>query len=41
MGDSANDIDLEIVETWERFVRILLVILIFTGAGLMALYHGR
>ena len=31
--------DIEIVETWERFVQILLGILALSGAALMALYR--
>jgi hypothetical protein len=41
MADPDNNIDVEIVETWGRFVRILLGILMLTAAALMALYRGR
>ena len=41
MSDHDKDIDIEIVETWERFVQILLGILVLTGVTLMAIYSRR
>ena len=38
MSDYDKDIDVEIVEAWERFVQILLGILVFTGVALLAVY---
>ena len=41
MSDYDKDIDIEIVEAWERFVQILLGILVFTGVALLAVYSRR
>ena len=41
MPESGQNIDAEIMEAWERFVRILLGIVMLTGAALIALYFDR
>ena len=41
MSDYDKDIDVELVEAWERFVKIFLGILVFTGVALMAVYSRR
>ena len=41
MSENDKDIDIEIVEAWEKFVQILLGILVFTGVALMAFYSRR
>ena len=41
MSDYEEDVDVEVVEAWERFVQILLGVLVLTGAALMAFYSRR
>ena len=38
ISQSDDNIDVELVEIWQRFVQILLAILVLTGAGMMAYY---
>lgn len=41
MADYDKEIDVEVVEAWERFVQILLGILVLTGMAMLAIYSRR